>query len=286
MKDRYPNILIAEGGGMRGIFATGVLDRFLELGFDPFDMFIGVSSGAGNIAAFMARMPKRNLLVYTRYSLSPEFISLKKFIKGGHLMDLDWLWEKTIAEIRLDLNTIYNTGRPFFVCLTDTDTGRPVYKKTCARDLEAVLKASSALPVLYRKFPEIDGKPCTDGGIADPIPFSKALALGGRRIMVLRSRPRTYQKREWFSQACLRLYFHRYPAFCQSISRRIRKYNDSLDQMRHCQKDVDVIEVCPPDDFSIGRFCRNRSTLLTAYVSGKQAGDQAAQDWFARGGSQ
>ena len=35
MKGFYPNIMIAEGGGMRGVFTTGVLDRFLEIGFDP-----------------------------------------------------------------------------------------------------------------------------------------------------------------------------------------------------------------------------------------------------------
>jgi len=30
--------LMVEGGGMRGVFAAGVLDRFLEENFDPFDI--------------------------------------------------------------------------------------------------------------------------------------------------------------------------------------------------------------------------------------------------------
>ena len=103
MQPSSPGVLLVEGGAMRGIFTTGVLDGFLEARFNPFDLFIGVSSGAANLAAYLAEMPKRNFRIYTDYSLRPEFISFKRFIRGGHLMDLDWLWEKTIAEIRLDL---------------------------------------------------------------------------------------------------------------------------------------------------------------------------------------
>ena len=44
------NALVVEGGAMRGIFSAGVLDTFLLEGFDPFDLYIGVSAGAGNIA--------------------------------------------------------------------------------------------------------------------------------------------------------------------------------------------------------------------------------------------
>jgi predicted patatin/cPLA2 family phospholipase len=42
-----PAAQVAEGGAMRGMFAAGVLDGFLEAGFDPFDRFLGVSAGAG-----------------------------------------------------------------------------------------------------------------------------------------------------------------------------------------------------------------------------------------------
>lgn len=91
--------LVVEGGALRGVFSTGVLDGFLEAGFHPFDFFIGVSSGASNLAAYLAGMKGRNRKIYLDYSLRPEFISLARFLRGGHLMDLDWLWEITIREI-------------------------------------------------------------------------------------------------------------------------------------------------------------------------------------------
>lgn len=37
--------LVVEGGAMRGIFAAGVLDGFLDHSYNPFDFCIGVSAG-------------------------------------------------------------------------------------------------------------------------------------------------------------------------------------------------------------------------------------------------
>ena len=115
--------LVVEGGALRGVFSTGLLDGFLEAQFNPFDLFIGVSSGASNLAAYLAGMIGRNRNIYMDYSLRKEFISFPKFLRGGHLLDLDWLWDITIREIRLDLATIYARKKPFIVVLTDVQTG-------------------------------------------------------------------------------------------------------------------------------------------------------------------
>jgi predicted patatin/cPLA2 family phospholipase len=169
--------LVVEGGALRGVFSTGLLDGFLEAQFNPFDLFIGVSSGASNLAAYLARMIGRNGRIYREYSLSPDFISFSKFFRGGHLLDLDWLWDVTIREIRLDLEAVYSHGKPFFVVLTDVQTGDAIYHLTSARDLEQVLKASSAVPLLYRGYPKVGGRPITDGGVADALPVGEAMDL-------------------------------------------------------------------------------------------------------------
>lgn len=264
---------------MRGIFTIGVLDGFLEAGFNPFDICIGVSSGAANIAAYLAEMPKRNFKIYTDYSLKPEFIDLKRFMFGGHLMDLDWLWEKTIAEIRLDLKRIYSNGKPFIVCLTDVETGKAVYKDTNAENLEAVLKASSALPILYRTFPVIDGRTTIDGGVADPIPIQKAINMGATRIMVIRSRPKGYIKKEGLSQLLMLMKLRRYPSLRETVSSRVKKYNDSVSLIRNPPEDVSIIEICPPDDFKPSRLGRDLNILMEGYRQGKDKADVAIQSW-------
>ncbi|MDW2105007.1 patatin-like phospholipase family protein, partial [Vibrio sp. 1580] len=91
--------LIVEGGAMRGVFSCGILDHFLAADFSPFDSFWGVSAGASNLAAYLAKMPGRNLKIYLDYSLRNEFITPSQLIRGGDVMDLDWMWQVTLEEL-------------------------------------------------------------------------------------------------------------------------------------------------------------------------------------------
>ncbi|MFH1153324.1 MAG: patatin family protein [Pseudomonadota bacterium] len=273
--------LIVEGGAMRGIFTTGVLDGFLEAGFNPFDLFIGVSSGAGNLAAYLAQMPRRNFRIYTDYSLRSEFISFRRFLRGGHLLDLDWLWSSTIREIRLDLKTIYTSGRPFLVCVTDAGTGRAEYKSTAEQNLEDVLKASSAIPVLYRGFPLVDGRPSTDGGISDPIPVARAIHMGACRIMVLRSRPRDYHKKEGVLQAALIWKLRRFPLLQEALRARVDTYNSTVSLIRRPPPGVCIVEICPPPDFRPGRLSRSPEHLIQGYHQGLAMAREAMGEWGA-----
>ena len=93
--------LVVEGGAMRGIFATGVLDSFIQANYQPFTQCYGVSAGATNIAAYLCAQYKRNHAVITDYSCRPEFIDFVRFIRGGHLFDLDWLWPATLRDITI-----------------------------------------------------------------------------------------------------------------------------------------------------------------------------------------
>ena len=47
------------GGGLRGVYATGVLDRCLDEGI-KFDAGVGVSAGSANIASYLAGQKGRN----------------------------------------------------------------------------------------------------------------------------------------------------------------------------------------------------------------------------------
>ncbi|HUH65256.1 MAG TPA: patatin family protein [Syntrophales bacterium] len=271
--------LVIEGGAMRGVFSTGLLDCFLEAGFDPFDFYVGVSSGASNLAAFLAEMPGRNKKIYVDYSLRPEFIDAFRFLSGGHLMDLDWLWNTTIREIRLDLKKIYEKGKPFLVVLTDVQSGDAVYKETSANDLEHLLKASSALPLLYRACPLLDGRQMTDGGVTDAIPVGKAIALGAKRIMVVRSRRHGYLKHKDPLDFFIRWHMRRYPALVKVMAGRVTRYNESIRLIANPPGGVVVVEVSPPNDFHVSRLCRDKTILEEGYDQGRSAAADAIERW-------
>jgi predicted patatin/cPLA2 family phospholipase len=271
--------LVVEGGALRGVFSTGLLDGFLEAQFNPFDLFIGVSSGASNLAAYLAGMTGRNKSIYIDYSLRPEFISFPKFLRGRHLLDLDWLWDITIREIRLDLATIYSRKKPFIVVLTDVQTGNAHYTLTGAADLEHVLKASSAMPLLYRGYPEVDGRPMTDGGVADSIPIAEAIRRGARRIMVIRSRHRDYVKRHGLSERFMRWHVRHYPFLQQAMTKRVERYNDSVALIRKPPDGVAIIEICPHGNFRVSRLSQDRMILQEGYEQGRSLASEAIKLW-------
>ena len=275
----FKTALVVEGGALRGVFSTGLLDGFLEARFNPFDFYIGVSAGASNLAAYLAGMIGRNRKIYLDYSLRPEFLNAARFLRGGHLMDLDWLWNITIKEIRLDLATIYSRGKPFIVVLTDAQTGEAVYKLTSAGDLEQVLKSSSALPLFYRDYPCVDGRPMTDGGVVDSLPVGEAIRLGARRVMVIRSRHRDYLKRNDPYELVMRWHARRYPMLRETMARRAQRYNASVALIRTPPDGVSVIEMCPPHDFRVSRFSQNRRVLEEGYEQGRALAPEAIESW-------
>jgi predicted patatin/cPLA2 family phospholipase len=221
----------------------------------------------------------RNRRIYLDYSLRRDFISFPKFLRGGHLLDLDWLWDITIREIRLDLATIYAREKPFIVVLTDTQTGAAHYKHTGAHDLEHVLKASSAMPLLYRAYPEVEGRPMTDGGVADSIPVGEAIRRGARRIMVIRSRHRGYMKRPGLSEHVMRWHVRRYPLLQQAMTKRVERYNDSVALIRKPPAGISIIEICPPESFRVSRLSRDRMILQEGYEQGRALAAEAIARW-------
>jgi predicted patatin/cPLA2 family phospholipase len=275
----HETALVVEGGAMRGVFSTGVLDGFLERGFNPFTLYIGVSAGATNLAAYLAEMHGRNRGIYIVLSTRPEFINGIRFLRGGHLMDLDWLWSVTISTMRLDLPRIYSKRRPFVVGLTDVGTGNAVYRETSTHDLEHVLKASSALPFFYRDFPLVDGRPMTDGGVSDPIPVAEAVRRGARRIMVIRSRPFNYQKSCDPTYYCISWFLRKHPLLRAVVREQNRIYNDAVSLILSPPAGVSIMQVCPSASFRPGRFTRNSDVLQEGYEQGRSAAAEAISRW-------
>ena len=120
----FKTALVVEGGGMRGIFAAGVLDAFLQERFNPFDLLIGVSAGAITLASYLSGQYQRYYRIITGPMNMKEFLSFRRFVRGGHLMDLDWLWEYAAEHEPLDTKAATcNPAHEYLVGVTDALTG-------------------------------------------------------------------------------------------------------------------------------------------------------------------
>ncbi|MBN2595397.1 MAG: patatin family protein [Marinifilaceae bacterium] len=279
MNQNNKTALVVEGGAMRGIFAAGVLDQFIEMEFNPFHSVLGVSAGAVNAAAYLSRQKKRNFKMFTDYSLRPEYISWKKFLAGGHLMDLDWSWDITARELPIDLDVLFANNPDFEIGVTMNSDGRSVFIKPDAESLSHVMKASCTVPLFYRNFLKIDGQIVSDGGVSAPIPIQRAVEKGAVKIMVIRSRPNSFRMKKGMESKLGRLLFRKHPGLVKALLNRPDNYNSSIDFIQNPPQNLQILDVCPPESFKTKRFTQDYATLLSDYELGQEMGRIAIEKW-------
>jgi predicted patatin/cPLA2 family phospholipase len=263
--------LVVEGGAMRGIFSSGVLDAFIEAEYYPFDLCIGVSAGATVLGSYLAKMEKRNYIIYTKYSRDRHFINPLNFLRGGHYIDLDWLWDICIQDIRLDLDTLMKNHGEYLVGVTGALDGQIEYIKPVKDNLEELVKASSAVPVMYRNPVRINGKFYWDGGVADPIPVREAINRSATKIVVLRSRKKDFIMKER-NFNLTNIFLKQYPEVVRAINDRPKVYNDTIDLIRSGVPGVEIVEVCPAESFKTSRLTTDLAVLERDYQMGFKEG--------------
>jgi len=272
--------LIVEGSAMRSVYSAGLLDGFIEARFNPFDFYIGVSAGAYNLVAYLNETKKSSFKIFEEFATRKEFINIIQFISGGHLIDLDWLEQFAFNELNIDINAVYRHKKPLYVGMTEVTTGKPVYINTTPENIKSVIKASAALPLLYKSFPIINGQPMTDGGVAEGIPVAAAIQKGATRIMVIRARSKNYIKKDSLGHKFIRWKMKNNTNLLQTMHNRINIHNNAITLIRNPPPGVNIIEVCPPECFTLSRFCRNRKRLLQGYQIGYEDSKDVIEQWF------
>ncbi len=272
--------LVVEGGGMRGIFAAGVLDLFMEKKFDPFDLYIGVSAGACNLASHLAGQHRRNFRIYTRLMTRPDFISMKKFLRGGHMMDLDYLWDVIEVEDPLAVKDIFRLRKKdYIVVATDIESGTPVYINPDAENCNTCLKASSAVPFLYRGNLEVNSVRCVDGGVTDPIPAREAYLRGARNIVVVRTRPGAFRKKKGMENYLSSFATRRWPKLSRAVKSQADTYSRCVDFILDPPRDAAICQIAPEGPLKTGRTTQKVELLLADYDTGRRAGEAFMTLW-------
>jgi len=264
---------------MRGVFSAGVLDVFLERQFDPFDLAVGVSAGACNLASHVAGQYGRNRRCYFDLMTSRRFINRRRFLRGQSILDLDWLWDQLAAREPLRVDVIAKRPVEFIVVATSRDTGKAVYLRPGPADMLESLKASSALPVLYRRHLTVCGESLVDGGVADPIPVEEAYRCGARRIMVLRTRPSTAVKTDGMSERVMAWLLRREPALAAAVRSTAAAYQRAVAFLDAPPADCEIVQVAPPAPLATTRTSQDRAALEHDYALGRALGEEAIRRW-------
>lgn len=196
--------LVCEGGGQRGIFTAGVLDEFMRAQFNPFELFYGTSAGAQNLSAYLCNQPGYGRKVIMRYTTRREFFDPVRFVRGGNLIDLDWLVDSTASQMPLAMDNaerLFAAGKAFYMCACRGDDYTPGYFSPNRQNWLDLIRASSAIPGFYRTGVVLDGVNYLDGGVSDAIPVQEAAKQGAKTLVVIRTVPsQMYYTPQWFKR--------------------------------------------------------------------------------------
>jgi len=270
--------LVLQGGGMRGSYSIGVLVALTEMGLHTaFDHVFGVSSGAVNGAYFVAGQAKLAAKGYVEDLASKRFLS---FARPGKFLDIDFMIDTVVkARKPLDLTRFRNSPATMHIGLTDYRTGGGVIVTNRDRgvDVAEALRATAALPLLYGKAVRVNGKKCLDGSVADPVPLSRAVERGCRRILLVLTSQLRDQPLEipWFLPLMIHGLLFRYPgAVRKGVVNMDAPLNDiqPLLQTRTGLPEGVSLSVIAPSDGGrlVSHLTRDRDRLIDCIELGRQ----------------
>lgn len=264
--------LVVEGGGMRVVYAVGVLEKFLQHKI-YFPYLVGVSAGASNGANYVSRQSGRGLRVNIDYLKNYRYMSTRNFLLHGSYIGMDFIFDKIPHQLDpFDFKTFHSSSTKYFAGTTDCQTGEAVFfgKEDVKEKLE-VLRATVSLPVIC-PIVKFKGYELLDGGIAMPIPLDKSIADGNTKHVIVLSRARGYTKKGIDKvKPFLNLWYKKYPKLVECILTRHERYNQTLNKIEELEKAGKLFVIQPQTPPQVSRLSKNKADLIALH-------NQAMQD--------
>ncbi|MFC2738449.1 MAG: patatin family protein [Prevotella sp.] len=266
--------LVLEGGGMRGVFTSGVLDAFMKHQL-YFDYVVAVSAGACNGMSYISRQPRRARIANIDYVAQYDYVGIKNLVTQGCIFDQELLYNRFQNElVPFDYDEFFKHSAGFEMVATNCNTGRAEYlTETNDRQRACdIARASSSLPFLS-KITWIDGVPMLDGGIVDSIPVVRAMETGHATNVVISTR--NYGYRESGSDRKIPYFIYKnYPRLRVALSHRIEAYNKQLQLIEDLEREDKVVCIRPQKPMEVRRIDNDLSKLEALYEEGFHLGEQ------------
>ena len=265
--------VIDTGGGLRGIYGAGVLDRCIEKGIS-FDRCIGVSAGSANTASFLAGQHGRNFRFYTQYAKRTDYMSASNILKKHSYLDLDYIYgvlSNSGGEDPLDYDALMKNPTEYTVVATDAESGKPFYfsKADMRQNDYGILKASCCIPIACKAY-TVGEKQYYDGGDSDAIPIEYALDAGADRIVLILTRPIDADVSFDKERLCSVLLKSKYPNVSEALLKRGERFHNSIELAKKLEKDGRLIIIAPSDIGHLKTLTKDIGDLKALYERGKQ----------------
>lgn len=260
--------LILEGGGMRGMYTSGVLDAFMDN-----DLYINnvyaVSAGCYNALSYLSRQKGRSYRINTTYLNDKRYINMRKLVTSGSAINTSFIFEEVFKKLdEFDYDEFKKNTDNFYAVSTNCDSGEAHYAliKDLDNDVEYV-KASAALP-LFTRIVKVDGLKLTDGGISDSIPIRKAIEDGFTNNVIVLTRPKGFILKDNKLMRFYKLRYKKYPNLLNAMSNRKYVYNDTLKYIEELEKNKKVFVIRPSVDLNIDNLEKDIHKIQKIYEMG------------------
>ena len=274
--------LVLEGGGMRGVFTSGVLDAFMKYKL-YFHYTVAVSAGACNGLSYASRQPRRARISNIDMLAKYDYIGLRYLVTQGCIFDPELLYHRFPYEIiPFDYEEYFRNcknGDVFEMVVTNCQTGFAEYLTEASGDkqrLNELARASSSLPYVS-KMVTIDGKDLLDGGIVDSIPVLRSIKTGHTTNVVISTR-----NKGWKDTGCdykqPKFIYRNYPRLRVALSHRIEAYNRQLDLVDELEEQGKILVIRPVAPVVVGRMEKDVEKLEALYEEGFRLGEEFVKE--------
>ncbi len=280
MKVNWNTGLVLEGGGMRGVFTSGVLDGFMKNDV-YFHYVVAVSAGACNGLSYMSHQIRRARISNIDYLAKYKYIGLRHLVTQGCIFDRKLLYEDfPNTLLPYDYETYFNNPDEFEMVTTNCLTGRACYmsEKSDSQRLIDICRASSSLPYVS-KIVDVDGIPMLDGGITDSIPVLHSIEKGHKTNVLVLTRNKGYRSTEK-DHKIPHFIYKNYPRLRVVLSHRCQAYNQQLDLVDEMERKGDIVCIRPEKPMEVGRMEKDVEKLQRLYEEGYALGEKFCNEYM------
>jgi len=263
--------LVLEGGSLRSVYTSGVLDVFMENGVQ-FELIVAVSAGALNAGNFVANHIGRSARINILHSNDSRYFGYRQLIFHRRAFNFEFLFYSPIKDLYpYDEEALKNSRQRLLIAATNIETGKSEYfERNTYDELVHVLQASSSIPLLSQPV-DIDGNFYLDGAIADPIGLHKALSEGFEKVVVVltnhannRLSPRSRTER-----MIIRFHERKYPKLMEVMRNRHLMYNSLLEDINEMERENQIFVIRPNREFKIAAMEKDARRLFELYFQGR-----------------
>lgn len=268
----YQAGLVLEGGGMKGVYTSGVLDFFLDKEIE-FSSVYGVSAGACSMCSYLSKQRGRALDVNIDYLDTRRYCSVESLFTTGDLFNVEMCYHLIPDYLSpYDHDTFEQYQGKAYSVVTNIVSGRAEYLRIrdMRKDIDKI-RASASLPLVSRNV-KIDGKYYLDGGISDAIPLQKSIVDGNRKNVVVMTKETGYirEPASSFQLGLIKARYFKYPKVYERMARRHVCYNDCVRFIEQRQENGQAFVIRPKKKSNVGRIEKDRDKLTALYNEGYQ----------------